>query len=256
MDASSLQRELMALGLPEGAIVIVHSSLSAFGDVDGGAQAVVAAVRQCVGTRGTIVVPTFTPQVADPCPLADMSDASCVDNARANVPLYHDGLPTPMGAVANAILADPHRLRGHHPQASVAAVGAHAREITAEQPLLYALGKHSPFERMYRLGAYILLLGVGHNRNSFLHYAESLVPQHRRKTRRFPYVIHGERVWVETPDVGDDNGTYFPRVGAEAQAEGLVRTAVVGQATCQLMQSVPFVDFAKDRFATWLAQAH
>jgi len=253
LDTRFLQQELEGLGVPRGAVVMVHSSLSAFGAVVAGAQSVVNALRHCVGKSGTVVVPAFTPQVSDPYPQA--LGGPQVDRARREVPLYHDALPTPMGAVPNSVLAHPDRLRGGHPQASIAALGSWAREITTNQPLIYALGKDSPFDRMYGLGAYILLLGVGHNRNSFLHYAESLVPQHRRKVRRFPYVIQRERLWVEAPDVGDDNGKYFPLLGAEADAAGLIRSKMIGSASCQLMKSIPFVDFAKLRLAELLTEA-
>jgi aminoglycoside 3-N-acetyltransferase len=253
LDTLRLQLAFTALGVPRGAVVMVHSSLSAFGAVEGGAHAVVDALRHCVGESGTMVVPTFTPQVCTPFPpevgLGDPEMAP----GRLQAPLYHDALPTPMGAVSSALLAYPERLRGRHPQASVAALGRHAKAITADQPLVYALGKHSPFDKMYSLGAYILLLGVGHNRNSFLHYAESLVPHHRTKLRRFPYEDQGERVWMEALDVGDDNGKYFPRLGAEADAAGLIRSSLIGQARCQLMESVPFVDFARSRLETWLS---
>lgn len=253
VDASFLQQELEALGLPRGAVVMVHASLAAFGTMEGGADAVIDALRQCVGDAGTVVVPTFTPQVCDPCPQSHGFGDPQVDSARRSVPLFHDALPTPMGAVPNALLAHPGRLRGGHPQASVAALGARAREITADQPLVYALGKGSPFDRMHGMGAYILLLGVGHNHNSFLHYAESLTRRHRTKLRRFPYVIQKDRLWVETPDVGDDNGTYFPLLGTEADAAGLIRSKMIGSAPCQLMESIPFVDFAKMRLEELLA---
>lgn len=255
VDTRFLRQEFEALGVPRGAVVIVHAALSAFGTVEGGASAVVSALRQCVGDAGTVVVPTFTPQVCDPYPSSFVPGDPQVDSARRSAPLFHDALPTPMGAVPNAVLADPERLRGGHPQASVAALGARAREITVDQPLVFALGKGSPFERMYGLSAYILLLGVGHNRNSFLHYAESLIPHHRTKLRRFPYVIQRERLWVEAPDVGDDNGKYFPQLGAEADAAGLIRRRTIGSAICQLMESAPFVDFAKSRLAMLLVEA-
>jgi aminoglycoside 3-N-acetyltransferase len=253
IDTLGLQQGLKALGVPKGAVVMVHSSLSAIGTVQGGAPAVVDALRHCVGETGTIVVPTFTPQVCDPCSQTGGFDEAEVASARQRIPLYHDASPTPMGAIPHAVLAHPERLRGDHPQASVAALGVHAREITVDQPLVYALGKGSPFEKMHGLGAYILLLGVGHNRNSFLHYAESLVSCHRTKLRRFPYEIRHERVWVEAMDVGDDNGKYFPRIGDEANAIGLVRSGQIGKAHCQLMQSVPFVNFARSRLQAWLA---
>lgn len=244
------------LGLPTAAVVIVHASLSAFGRVDGGAATVLGALRDHLGPEGTVVVPTFTGDaVRDPHPDAGPDAGADVDADRAAVPLFHDALPTLMGALPTAVLADPDRLRSTHPQASVAAVGARAREITARQPFAYAVGPDSPFDRLHDLGAHILLLGVGHNRNSFLHYAESLIPDHRRKLRRFPYVVNGERVWVEVPDVGDDNGRHFPGVGAEAEREGLVRTGRIGGAECRLTASGPFVDFARRRLAERLRPA-
>jgi aminoglycoside 3-N-acetyltransferase len=252
IDNGLIRQELETLGLPSGATVVVHSSLSAFGAIRGGAQSIVEALQHCVGPSGTLVVPTFTPQVSDPHPQPSSFDDPQIIGDRQSVPLFHDHLPTPMGAVPNAVLAHPERLRGRHPQASVAAIGTKAREITADQPFIYALGKDSPFEKMYRLGAYILLLGVGHNRNSFLHYAESLVPHHRTKLRRFPYMIGNERVWVEVPDVGDDNGKYFPQIGSEAEAAGLIRSTMIGSARCELMECVPFVDFARSRLEALL----
>ncbi|WP_051742104.1 aminoglycoside N(3)-acetyltransferase [Streptomyces xylophagus] len=236
------------LGLPSAAVVIAHASLSAFGHVDGGAATVLGALRDHLGPEGTVVVPAFTGDaVRDPHPGAGPDAGADVDADRAAVPLFHDGLPTLMGALPTALLADPDRLRSAHPQASVAAVGAQAREITERQPFAYAVGRDSPFDRLHALGAYILLLGVGHDRNSFLHYAESLIPNHRRKLRRFPYVVAGERVWVEVPDVGDDNGRHFPGVGAEAEREGLLRIGRIGAADCRLMASVPFTEFAHRR---------
>lgn len=252
LTATFLQQEIHALGLPRGAVVIVHSSLSALGVVEGGPRTVVEALWHSVGDTGTLVVPTFTPQVSDPYPQSLAFDDPRVEGARQDVPLFHDALSTPMGAVANAVLACAGRKRGAHPQASVAALGAHAERITIDQPLVYALGQGSPFERMHDLNAYILLLGVGHNRNSFLHYAESLVPHHRTKLRRFPYSVRNERLWVEAPDVGDDNGKHFPQLGAEADIAGLIRHRMIGSAPCQLMQSVPFVNFAKRRLAELL----
>ncbi|MFJ7630959.1 aminoglycoside N(3)-acetyltransferase [Streptomyces sp. NPDC097595] len=234
-----------ALGLPAGATVIVHASLSAFGRVEGGAATLLTALREHLGPRGTVVVPAFTGDaVRDPHPQTGPDAGADIDADRAAVPLFHDRLPTLMGAIPTAVLAAPVRLRSSHPQASVAALGPLARDITARQPLAYAVGRGSPFDRLHELGAHILLLGVGHNRNSFLHYAESLIPNHRRKLRRFPYVVDGERVWVEVPDVGDDNGRHFPGVGAEAERAGLVRVGVIGAAECRLMESRPFVEFA------------
>ncbi|SNX88537.1 aminoglycoside 3-N-acetyltransferase [Streptomyces sp. TLI_55] len=255
LTGEDLRAGFKELGLPASAVVIVHASLSAFGHIDGGPATLLGALRDHLGPYGTVVVPAFTGDaVRDPHPGAGPDAGAHVDADRAAVPLFHDKQPTLMGALPTALLADPDRLRSTHPQASVAAVGARAREITERQPFAYAVGRHSPFDRMHDLGAHILLLGVGHNRNSFLHYAESLIPNHRRKLRRFPYVIDGQRVWVEVPDVGDDNGRHFPGVGAEAEQEGLVRIGRIGGAECRLMASGPFIEFARRRLQERLAE--
>ena len=67
-------------------------------------------------------------------------------------------------------------------------------------------------------------------------------------------MMGSERLWVEAPDVGDDNGKYFPQIGAEAEAAGLIRSTMIGPARCQLMECVPFVDFAKSRLEALLLQ--
>ncbi|MFJ9455349.1 aminoglycoside N(3)-acetyltransferase [Kitasatospora sp. NPDC101447] len=252
LNATALQGEFESLGVRPGSVLMVHSSLSAFGRVDGGADAVVQALRAAVGRNGTIVVPAYTRQVADPHPDRYAFDDPRTAAARAAVPTFHDALPTAMGAIPSAVLAHPDRVRSRHPQASLAALGADARTICAEQPLGYALGNGSPFARIHQLGGSILLLGVGHNRNSFLHHAESLVPTHRKKLRRFPYLVDGERVWLETPDVGDDNDTYFPLIGEEFAALGLSRSRVIGSAVCQLVPAVGFVDYARRRLSQLL----
>ena len=96
---------------------------------------------------------------------------------------------------------------------------------------------------MYDLDAWVLLIGVGHNRNSSLHYAESLVPNMRTKTRFFPAIMQGQRVWQTAEDVGDDNGLYFPEIGEEYLKSGTLFQGVVGKANCQLLPMREFVDF-------------
>ncbi|WP_211260661.1 aminoglycoside N(3)-acetyltransferase [Amycolatopsis jejuensis] len=253
VDADLLFEGLRDLGVSNGANLIVHSSLSAFGEVAGGAEAVVRSLMRAVGASGTVVVPTFTGQVADPHPDSRTTGDRRVDLARRQVPLFHKDLPTPMGKIPNTVLAWSGRHRSHHPQVSVAALGAHALDVTRRQPLAYAVGKGSPFDWLHHHDAQILLLGVGHNRNSFLHYAESLIPNHRRKLRRFPYLVEQQRVWVEADDVGDDNGRFFPRVGAEFGELGNIKRSVIGRATCELIDSVSFVEFASKRLEELLS---
>ncbi|MDR2997888.1 MAG: AAC(3) family N-acetyltransferase [Microbacterium sp.] len=241
------------VGVTEGMSLIVHSSLSTFGPVDGGAATVVESLLTVLGPSGTLVVPAFTWQVADPHPEHVGAADSFVIDRRAATPDFHADLrSTGMGAVAEFVRTHPSSVRSSHPQASVAAIGAHATEVVAHQPLGFAVGLASPFARLHDLGGHILLAGVGHDRNTFLHYAESLTPRPRLKTRRFPWKIDGERVWVETVDVGDDNGRHFPTVGRDFEQSTGLGHALVGNAECRLIAAEPFVSFATTRLAALL----
>lgn len=241
------------VGVREGMAVIVHSSLSRLGHVDGGASTVVTSLRIAVGASGTLAMPTFTTRhVADPGPdHAGVPDAG-VRRRRAAVPDFHRDLPSSMGAIPEALRALPYSVRSRHPQASVAAIGADAETVVRGQSLGFAVGRSSSFGRLHDLDGYILLVGVGHNRNTFLHYAETLTPNPRLKVRRFPWHVDGERVWMETLDVGDDNDTHFPTVGSDFEAHAGIREVMVGDAACRLIPVRPFVSFAVDRLCELL----
>ncbi len=234
--------------------LIVHSSLSSLGSVGGGAATVVNSLRDAVTETGTLVVPAFTPQVADPAPTdCGVPDAD-VQARRGAVPTFSADLPSSMGAVAEAVRLLPGALRSRHPQASVAAVGSHAQQIVADQPWHFAVGPGSPFGHLLDVGGHILLIGVGHNRNSFLHHAESLTAQPRMKQRRFPMLVDGERVWWETMDVGDDNDTHFLVVGSGFEQESGVKSVTVGTARIVVLPARPFVAYAVDRLTELLAE--
>ncbi|WP_228717595.1 aminoglycoside N(3)-acetyltransferase [Allosaccharopolyspora coralli] len=228
-------------------VLMVHSSLSSLGHVRGGAATVVRSLRGAVGPAGTVVVPTLTPHVADPAPECVGVPSATVQAQRASVPLFQQDTPSSTGAIAEAVRLLACAERSGHPQASVAAVGAHAAEITREQSLAYAIGRDSPFGKMHELGAHVLLMGVGHNRNTFLHYVESLLPRPRLKVRRFPWSAGDERVWVETEDVADDNDTHFPVLGEEFERWDGVQPVRVGNALCRVVSAQALVRFATAR---------
>lgn len=241
-------------GVRDGMVVMVHSSLSSLGTVDGGAATVVNSLRAAVGASGTIVVPAFTRDVSDPYPHSVGVPGEDVRAGRNAVRLWHTDLPSSMGAIPEATRVLPEAVRSSHPQASVVAVGPHASFIAQDHGLEFATGADSPFGRMYELDAHILLIGVGHNRNTFLHHVEGLTPHPRLKVRRFPLHINTERVWVETLDVGDDNDTYFPMLGSEFERATGITPVTVGQAPCRLVPAKPFVRFAVPRLTELLAE--
>lgn len=144
------------LGLPEGALVIVHASLSSLGRVEGGAGAVAEALLEAVGPEGTVVVPTF----AHP----------------PGTTFDPDETPSMLGAVVEAIRKRPDACRSDSPLASIAAVGPEAAELcTGHDTTQTAHAEGTPYLRIAEKGGYVLLLGVDQDRNTMLHTAEELV---------------------------------------------------------------------------------
>ncbi len=62
----SITEDLKALGLKKGMTVLVHSSLSSIGWVNGGAVAVIQALIDVVTEEGTIVMPSQSVELSDP----------------------------------------------------------------------------------------------------------------------------------------------------------------------------------------------
>lgn len=231
VTGSRLRRDLVALGVRSGITLVVHSSLRAIGWVEGGAPTVVSALLDVIGDHGTLAMPAATP--------AQGEDPSVFD-ARST--------PTTLGAIPESFRKWPGTLRSDHPLESVCARGPSAIGITREHPLAFSEGPGTPFDELHRLDSRILLLGVGFNRCTALHFAESLVDKRRVMSTRFPSRKDGRRIWIEVPNVADDNDTHFPIIGEKYMALGRAKLGTVGEAPSILVRMRDLVDFAKDYF--------
>ncbi len=248
-----ITRDLVRLGVKEGEIVLVHSSLSSIGSVPGGEQAVAAAIRRVVGPHGTIVVPSQSWQLCDPTYLK-MAPAETWDQTRDSLPPY-DKRWTPtrtMGRLAEAIRTHPEALRSDHPHRSFAAWGPAAADIVAEHALEDPVGEGSPLAVLDARGARILLLGVCYDKCTALHLGESRSGlQLRRVANGAPILVDGERSWIEFTEPAVDDSDFFA-VGAafEADQPDSVKHGRVGHAEARLIDMPALVAFA----AKWMAE--
>ncbi|WP_432835142.1 aminoglycoside N(3)-acetyltransferase [Dactylosporangium sp. CA-092794] len=249
-----IARQVRELGLPAGATVITHSSLSRLGWVAGGAQAVVLALLRAIGPDGTLVMPTHSRHLTEP---ADWGNPPVPQDwweiIRAETPAY-DPHTTPtgyMGAVVECFRSFPGVLRSDHPTVSFAARGPLAERITAGHELDDGLGEGSPLARLYEADAWVLLLGVGHGNNTSLHLAEYRAAAPKQYLRQgSPVLVDGERRWVTYRELADDTSLFEPLAKDFAQITGGERTGPVGAGTARLMRQRELVDFA----ARWLGQ--
>jgi aminoglycoside 3-N-acetyltransferase len=171
-DIRAAIRDLGAAGLP----LCVHSSLRSFGRTDGGAAAVVDAL---VAESCTVLVPTFTENrgtvpppsrrrlrrnggrdiiVADPTGPAPWFFETCSSYVDSN-----------MGTIPAEVLRRPGHVRGNHPRDSFSAIGTLAAALVAGQR---SLAVFAPLHALADLGGLVVLMGVGLNRMTLLHYAE------------------------------------------------------------------------------------
>ena len=245
-----LRRDLTEIGVEPRTTLIVHSSLRAIGWVLGGAPAVVRALLDAVGDAGNLAMPAATPHYADPATWREPKvPEAWIDELRENLPLFDARTtPTTMGAIPEAFRNWPGTSRSEHPLESVCARGQRAEEITRDHPIAFSEGPGSPFARLYDLDSRILLLGVGFNRCTALHFAESLTARRRMMTVRLPRLEGVRREWVEVPNVADDHDTHFPVIGAQYLSAKRATERTVGEAAAVYFRMRDLVDFARGYF--------
>ena len=254
------RRQLLArwrsLGIRPGDTLLVHASLKAVGTVRGGVRAVADSLSDAVGTEGTLVVYTQTPDNSDPSrwhvTRGYAVPAAQWPRLRATLPAF-DPARTPsfgVGVLPEEVRTRPGALRSGHPQSSFAALGPAAARITSGHALDCHLGEDSPLARLEELGARILLLGVGYSVCTAFHLAEYRVPG--QGTRDYGCAVadgSGGRRWHRYRDV-DFDASDFAELGEsyEALAQRPVTRGRVGGADCRLFALAPAVAYA----CTWL----
>ncbi|MEM9763506.1 MAG: AAC(3) family N-acetyltransferase [Pseudomonadota bacterium] len=245
--AHSLERvaaDLSALGIATGDTLMVHSSLSALGFVEGGASTVVEALVNAVGAvapeSGTLVMPGFAESLCVPGRHRTLPTPLHEKARRLSPWRPSSEIATNAGTIAETFRQRPGTRRSPHPTDAYLARGAQADAICGAHPLPFATGPDSPAGRLYDLDAKQLLLGVGFNRLTQLHNAESRLPHGRRKTRILP--LENRTVLLE--DTGDDLDVHFPEIGRLFIAAGHARRGMVGDAQAVVVRSRAVDDFA------------
>lgn len=250
ITTKTLVHDFTRLGLAAGQTVLVHTSMKALGGfIVGDAPAVVDAFMQVITPEGTLVMPTNSTNNTDPLTWGGSPvPPEQWDIIRAETPPYRPEL-TPsnrMGAINECFRTYPGVRRSSHPAFSFAAWGKHADFVTANQSLDNSVAEQSPIGRVYELDGWVLLLGVGYERNTSLHLADFRAdyPHKQSEENGSAMLVNGRRQWVTYRDdaIGMDD---FAAIGAAFEAEtNEVISGQVGNGTVRLMRQRPLVDFA------------
>ena len=235
LTRAQLAGELAALGLRAGDTVMMHSSLSALGHVNGGAETVVDALLDAVGPAGTLLAPAFRDSVwGDP---EDFTNSDC-DCTSADS-LCHSQQPGFQGVIAEAVRRRPGSLRSCHPTHSWVALGPAARRLlVGHRAALTFCGPGNPFEELVALDGCVLTLGVGVNTVTLWHYYEEvlLVPylgHYWPNERHMNHCVAGRRIQYEYPGIMQD----------VCQASGILEAGPTGKGVSGLMRAREFDSF-------------
>jgi len=163
MTRSEVSRLLESLSL-RGNHVVVHASLSSFGQVEGGARTICETLIETVGDGGTIVMPAFTHRET-------LSASNGPPVGARRVVAFHPDLPVSRdsGAVAEEFRRMPGVLRSSHPTHSFAAWGRQGRDVLSTQRDNNPLG---PLKKLNVLQGQVLLLGTSLQAATAVHLAE------------------------------------------------------------------------------------
>ena len=242
----SMTSELRALGIEEGDVAIVHSSMSAIGWVCIDASSVVRALINAFSDEGTIVMPAHTPSNSDP---ADWENPPVPkewhETIRQSIPAFNkDTSPSEaMGAIAECFRTYPGTQRSDHPHVSFTARGKLARQICQNHILTPYFGMETPLGELYRLNAKVLLLGVDYSKCTIFHLAEALSGKRKMISNGCSMYTQFEPKWVSFKDYDYDSDN-FQDLGQAFQKAEPVNIGKIGNANCLLFHAKPAVDFA------------
>ena len=170
------------LSIPEGATVLVHSSMKSFGyHIEGGAKTIIDAIWKVCGDKGNIVMPTLTfPSIDEERPYFDVKTT-----------------PSSSGAVTEVFRQLPETKRSVHVVSSAAAMGERAEYIT-EYHHDTPCGPASPYQKVIEMDGYVLFIGAKFGSNTLFHVAEEYVNP--------SYMCYKA---IEDVEVKDANGDIF-----------------------------------------------
>ena len=182
LNEAKIREALESCGAFKADLLLVHSSLSACGSIDGGPATVIRALRSWITDRAALALPTHTWSYPDASGVAPVYDFKST--------------PSVVGTITNHYWRQPGVVRSQHPSHSLAVSGPGADELCRDHELRETpCGPGTPYLRIAEGNSSVLMFGATMDSYTLYHTAEDAAEA--------PYLYMPEQVTLRT--LGADN---------------------------------------------------
>ena len=219
-------------GISHSATVLVHTSMRALGEVEGGCDGLIDGFISYL-TDGLFIVPTHTwANVAKPGDVFDIKTT-----------------PPCIGALPTVAAFRTDGVRSLHPTHSVAAFGRRAAEfVLGEEKSTTPCPPGGLWARLLDEKATVLLLGVGLNRNTYIHAVDEMIDLPDRLVDPVPLAVldgEGKRYEMMFRKHGNTGSKNFGNFRIPFERLGALTYGKLGEATVGIFDTVKGTDILK-----------
>lgn len=235
---NDLLSQIEKMGIESGDTLLIHSSMKSIGDVENGADTVLDAFMDYL-YNGLVVLPTHT--------WASMSDSHNIYDPKTE--------PACVGILPNLFMKRKGVLRSLHPTHSVAVCGKDKEAfIEGEENLKTPCSPGGCYDRLRERNAKILLLGVGHERNTYIHCIEELLNVPERFTNeptRFEIVMPDGQLkttymYRHDNPINPHISEVYPKLEQAFYDRNAAKKVIFGDANCILCDANALFEVTRD----------
>jgi len=199
-NRAQLTQQLRDLGLKAGHSVMLHASVRAVGPVIGGPDEIHLAVEEAAGPGGTVMMYVGCEDGFDDVGRGVLSPEEEREVLAHQPPFDFRSARAcrAFGILAEFFRSFPGTCTSQSVCGRMAARGARATWLTADQPWDYCFGRGSPLDKLCQCSGKVVLLGSDHDEVTLLHYVEHIAQFEGKRVARYqvPLMRAGKRAWL------------------------------------------------------------
>jgi len=240
-DELKIKNALKRCGIKKGDILFLHTDISKLNnfksDLKQQLETYFEAIKSIVGVNGTIIVPAFYFEYS---------------KRKKSFIIPGSPISKELGIFPNFFCKQKNVQRSLNPLTSVAAMGKHAKYI-CKGDNVSSYGVDSPFDKLTKLNAKMLFVGVDCRAMNYIHYIEYMVgvPHVYNKLFKIPIYYKGKKINLPVCNQVrylNYNVTYDKFTNTKKfERAGLVKKVKIGNGYIRTLNFVETFNFCKKK---------